>query len=536
MIDPKLSRSQVDHAVTNSATLRVMLSYASPRQQSKALTHIRDSGLDAVDLGIAIAVNVSPQELAQLEYTTGAVDVWVDSVCSVSLDSALAAISADHAYRIDSTLDGEGIVVAVLDTGVDATHPDLEGRILATKRFTTSSISDVKGHGTHVASIIAGSGIASNKLYRGVAPKASILIGKVLGDDGYGYNSDTIAGILWAVDNGARVINVSLGNPNNYTYSSPMSYALREAAAKGVVVVVSAGNSGPAIGSIGSPGNDPTVICVGNMRDDHTLHYTSSRGPTNDGRSKPDFVCPGVDITAARSTACSMTATVGYPQYTTLTGTSMAAPIMSGVCALILQKNPNYTPDDVKNALVDHATLLTEGAITANDQGLGVIDAFRIHHTVAPATERNVVHLSPGLKAAVLGDYGLSSMMNYGVIDIYSGNRPQAAHYAPTGTRLARISKGGLAFTRGDYTAGLTLDRSFVGVLKDTGDWILTPVANGVAGWWRWTWYLDDPGTSNPYYPRVDGLVSENLFLSNTTIDVTHPPTLIDSFFLAFAE
>lgn len=146
-----------------------------------------------------------------------------------------------------------------------------------------------------------------------------------------------------------------------------------------------------------------------------------------------------------------------------------------------------------------------------------------------------MVKISTGLASALLGDYGLSRMMNRGVIDIYSGSPPEYAHFAPPGTWLGRITTNGLVFVPGNPTNGLVLDRSERGVLKDSGDWVLKGVANGTAGWWRWKWYQNDPNTTDPYYPRVDGAVGDSLFLNTTTITPsTSVP--IDRFYLTFGE
>lgn len=146
-----------------------------------------------------------------------------------------------------------------------------------------------------------------------------------------------------------------------------------------------------------------------------------------------------------------------------------------------------------------------------------------------------MIRLSPGLASNVLGDYGLARMLGFGVIEVYSGSPPPYAHWAPTGTRLARVTRDGGAFQAGDPTYGLPLDRSQPGALRDTGNWVLTGVADGRAGWWRWRWFLDDPGTTDPYYPRLDGVVNDSLFLPTKTITagLVIP---VDQFYLTFGS
>jgi hypothetical protein len=133
----------------------------------------------------------------------------------------------------------------------------------------------------------------------------------------------------------------------------------------------------------------------------------------------------------------------------------------------------------------------------------------------------------------MLGNYGLALMMEYGVIDIYSGAQPELAQFAPTGTRLGRVTKGGGVWFPNEQANGLTLDQGTPGALMDTGDWVLTGIANGTAGWWRWKWNLSDTDAADPYYPRVDGMVGESLVLADTAITVvTSFP--IDRFYLTF--
>lgn len=129
-----------------------------------------------------------------------------------------------------------------------------------------------------------------------------------------------------------------------------------------------------------------------------------------------------------------------------------------------------------------------------------------------------MIQLSPGLIANLLGQHGLARMLEYGVIDLYGGVAPAQAQDAPTCPLLGRITVGGLPFTEGSTTNGLTLNRSDPVALQDTGDWVLTGVRCGEATWWRWRWSLADPNTADPYYPRMDGLVGESLFLPSAMI------------------
>lgn len=169
--------------------------------------------------------------------------------------------------------EGQGVKVAVLDTGVDAGHPDLAGRIAEAKDFSGSpSTDDHFGHGTHVASIVGGTGAASSGTRRGVAPHADLLIGKVLGDDGYGSESSVIDGMEWAAAEHAKVVNMSLGSDADTDGTDPMSQAVNTlTASTDTLFVVAAGNAGPGPSTVGSPGAADAALTVGAVDRDDSL-------------------------------------------------------------------------------------------------------------------------------------------------------------------------------------------------------------------------------------------------------------------------
>lgn len=219
--------------------------------------------------------------------------VWLDGRVSASLDRSTAQIGAPDVWK--SGLRGERVKVAVLDTGADQTHPDLAGRIASAEDFSGSSgTGDAFGHGTHVASIVGGSGRASGGTRQGVAPAAELMIGKVLGDDGFGTESQVIAGMEWAAAQGAEVVNMSLGSDAPSDGSDPMSLALNELSeSSDALFVVAAGNSGPGTGTIGSPGAADAALTVGAVDRDDSLAPFSSRGPrAGDDGVKPDVTAP----------------------------------------------------------------------------------------------------------------------------------------------------------------------------------------------------------------------------------------------------
>jgi serine protease AprX len=255
----------------------------------------------------------------------------------------------------------------VVDTGADVTHPDLAGRVTATRDFTGQGFSDGHGHGTHVCGIASGSGAASDGKYTGVAPDAFLMVAKVLKADGAGFTSDVMAGVEWAVSQRAQVINLSLGSSGPSDGTDALSAACDAAWGRGVVVCVAAGNDGPASGAVGSPGSARKVITVGATDDVDAIAGFSSRGPTQDGRQKPDVCCPGVGIAAPRAAGTAMGSVVD-DRYTRASGTSMATPHASGAAALILQANPAFTPDQVKGRLMETAKNL---GLDGNTQGAG---------------------------------------------------------------------------------------------------------------------------------------------------------------------
>ncbi|HEX9824688.1 MAG TPA: S8 family serine peptidase [Actinomycetota bacterium] len=322
-------------------------------------------------LGDAIAESAEPGGDDPLE---GVQRIWLDAEVGVALDRSVAQIRADVAHA--RGIDGTGVRVAVLDTGIDTTHPDLQGKVSESRNFTTSaSTSDGFGHGTHVASIIAGSGAASNGAYRGVAPGATILNGKVLGDNGSGLASWVIGGMEWAVDSGADVVNMSLGGGAT-DGTDPMSVAVNTLTAEsGALFVIAAGNNGPLTRTIGTPGAADAALTVGAVSRTDSLAFFSSRGPRlGDFAIKPDLTAPGVDIVAARAAGTSMGTPVDA-RYTRASGTSMATPHAAGAAALLLQGHPGWEAGDVKSALVTSA--VPRAANTVYEQGGGRLDVGR---------------------------------------------------------------------------------------------------------------------------------------------------------------
>ncbi|MER7517712.1 S8 family serine peptidase [Streptomyces sp. NPDC126499] len=276
--------------------------------------------------------------------------LWLDRKVRATLERSTAQVHAPEAWAAD--YDGTGTKVAVLDTGADAEHPDLKGRIAASENFTDSDTADDRqGHGTHTLSTVGGSGAASGGRKKGVAPGADLLNGKVLNDSGSGATSWIIAGMEWAVAQGADVVSMSLGNPSETDCTDPMSVAAEQLGREeGTLFVVAAGNSGPSLNTVSSPGCAPSVLTVGATdRDDSTASF-SSRGPTTLGHTlKPEIAAPGVAISAAAAGGR------GVYAYQGMSGTSMATPHVAGAAAILRQRHPDWTAQRIKAALVSSA-------------------------------------------------------------------------------------------------------------------------------------------------------------------------------------
>jgi serine protease AprX len=296
---------------------------------------------------------------------------------------------------------GQGIGIAVIDSGISP-HAALANKVVANVSLVTGdpSVGDAFGHGTHIAGLIAGSGSPAKyvtPLYNGgIAPGAQLVNVRVLGADGVGRTSDVIAGIEWAIAHrtqyNIRVINLSLGHPvMEPAATDPLCEAVADAVRAGIVVVAAAGNDGVApdgsriLGGIMSPGNSPWAITVGALntwgtakRSDDTVTTYSSRGPTRfDMGVKPDVAAPGNKIISLEANGAYLPGAYsslhkagwGTNAYMQLSGTSMAAPIVSGGVALLLQGAPSMIPAQVKMALQAGATYVPDGGLMGAGAG-----------------------------------------------------------------------------------------------------------------------------------------------------------------------
>ena len=254
------------------------------------------------------------------------------------------------APQVWSRTQGSGASVAVIDTGIDSTHPDLAGQVAGGVNIIDpahpDNWKDDEGHGTHVSGTIAGNG--KNGGIAGVAPMAKLYAVKVLDKDGNGNYSDVIAGIEWAMNHGIKIANMSLGADEG---SEPLHRAVQAALAKGMLIIAAAGNSG---GPVGYPGAYPEAVAVGaSDSSDHVAPF-SSHGP------EVAYIAPGVDILSLKMGG----------GYTSLSGTSMASPHISGLAALAFSQGAT-TPSALRAAL-DGAARPIAG-LTPDAEGRGMV-------------------------------------------------------------------------------------------------------------------------------------------------------------------
>jgi len=341
------------------------------------------------------AAQVPAEGIAALAEDPDVERISYDAPVRALLDVALKAVHGDLAPAGLGGLTGSGIGIALIDTGVQE-HADLQRTRLPEQIQEVEivgrekGLADYYGHGTHVAGILAGNGAASSgeeafRTFRGVAPGARLISLRALQPDGSGTTSDVLAAIDWVVTHrrahNIRVLNLSLGHPVYESYvTDPLCRAVRRAVQAGIVVVTAAGNGGrvgSGFATIVSPANEPSVITVGAMddsgtvaREDDVLAGYSAKGPTLiDSIVKPDLVAPGSFLVSLRAVGSRLD--VGHPEavlqlgdysttqprdapgsYLTLSGTSLAAPLVAGTAALMLQQDTDLTPSDVKARLM----------------------------------------------------------------------------------------------------------------------------------------------------------------------------------------
>jgi subtilisin family serine protease len=405
-----------DAASRNAATRSVRRQeFNKARNRLAAL--LQGRGRIKHDLRIinGVAANINPAALDQLAKDDTVARVEPDVTARITLDTSVDEIHARETWQLsdgnNNPLTGVGKRIAIIDTGVDYAHPDLGGclgpncKVIGGWNFLANNADplDDNGHGTHVAATAAGNG-----LLKGVAPDAKILAYKVCNSGGSCSGSDIIRAIDYATDpdrdgdlsDHVDVASMSLGGGGNP--DDAMSIAVDNASYAGVVCTVAAGNSGPGISTINSPGTARSAITVAaacksaqvgvDSRCAGPVASFSSRGPLVwDGSDlhKPDVSAPGVNICAARfANAFAGSPTCFDTQHVRISGTSMATPHVAGAAALIRQAYPGYDPEQVKLLLKTSARSL---GVSANDQGAGEIDL----RAAIPSSTK--VSVQPGL-------------------------------------------------------------------------------------------------------------------------------------------
>ncbi|MBK8051568.1 MAG: S8 family serine peptidase [Anaerolineales bacterium] len=366
-------------------------------QQAQFVANAQAAGVEVqvnrnfVYLLNGVALSTKAGGIPTLRSLPGVTGVFPDYLVKADLKESVPLVGAPTVWQLHDAdglpVTGEGIDVAIIDTGIDYTHPDLGGcfgptcRVRGGYDFWNNDADpfDDHNHGTHVAGIVAARGV-----FTGVAPGANLWAIKVLSGGGYGFSSTVIAGVERAADldgdpltvDPADVANMSLGGSGNP--DDPKSLAVDAAVDAGVVMAVAAGNYGPYSGSIISPGTARKAITVAaSDKEDHIAGF-SSRGPIPGYPSvpKPDITAPGVAITSSIPTA----------QYAAYSGTSMAAPHVAGAAALLMQLHPDWPPHYIKSILMNSALDLGESIYAQGAGRLQVNKAATASMLVLPAT------------------------------------------------------------------------------------------------------------------------------------------------------
>lgn len=288
---------------------------------------------------------------------------------------------------IDKIYVGAGVTIAVLDTGVGR-HPDLAGRVLAFRDFVNGRqiMYDDSGHGTHVCGIICGSGSASGGRFRGLAPSASLVVGKVLDDKGNGCTEHMLQGLRWILEMQEqyhiRILNISvgIGDLQDKEKERAIKDELERVYERGIIVICAAGNKGPKSGTISSLGTSRRFITVGCHDGDYYRGYPgrcdsySGRGDALSTLRKPDIVAPGTNIVSCNVFYSRNRGRI-QNAYVSKSGTSMATPIISGAAALALEKNPSMSGEEFRKKLTATATDMGE---VWNKQGWGMVNVKRL--------------------------------------------------------------------------------------------------------------------------------------------------------------
>ncbi|MDH3804661.1 MAG: S8 family peptidase, partial [Gammaproteobacteria bacterium] len=438
-----------DAPIEKSATVAATTSYIVQGQSvatvADAVRAVGGEVTQELTIINAVGAQLTETQLSELKAADPSIRIHLDGVVEIAGGNGQGIPTAEHPNLIgadqlwDEGITGLGVTVAVLDTGAhrfDGLKYDTNGasRILATYvvEFDTEDPSsypywhDPNGHGTHVAGIIVNSeGSKKSRRPNGVAPDANLVVVDAFDSLGQATYLDIIQGINWVVMNKARfdirILNLSLSAPpRSHYWDDPMNQAVMAAWQAGIVVVASAGNTGPDAMTIGVPGNVPYVITVGAMSDNETpkdsgddfLASFSAAGPTHEGFVKPELVAPGGHVVSMMQKNGRIATTHSEfhdkGTYFTMSGTSQAAAVVSGTVALMLQADPSLTPDDVKCRVMSSArpAVAADGTLAYSvfQQGAGMVDAYAAVHSDAGGCANNGMDIN----------LDLTNQMHYG--------------------------------------------------------------------------------------------------------------------------
>ncbi|MBI2329974.1 S8 family serine peptidase [Candidatus Daviesbacteria bacterium] len=364
-----------------------------------------------------VALDITEEEAQKVKKSNFVKKIYPNYKVKATLDSSSGLIKAPDAWNLTDSqgnnLTGRDIKIGIIDTGIDYTHPDLGG--CSTQQVQDGGCSKVIGgydfinedndpiddhfHGTHVAGIAAGNGtLANGQQIKGIAPDAKIVAYKVLDNEGNGSQALVMSAIERSSDpnqdgdfsDHLDVINLSLGAPGSP--DDPVSLAIDRAADKGVVAVIAAGNSGPDEATVGSPGVARKALTVGANDKDNKLAYFSSRGPvlfapgSDYNLLKPDVTAPGVGICAAELGEILSSRRCLDGRHISISGTSMAAPHVAGVAALVKQAHPLWSAEEIKNAIITTTTDLGLSSIILGNGEVNALKAVQATLNISPAS------------------------------------------------------------------------------------------------------------------------------------------------------
>lgn len=330
-----------------------------PTQQNiNAINNLGGVIEEEYDIIDGFAITLTVEALDELQEKGFVDEIEYDYDVSTMLSDSSSKVNA-VSIRENQGITGQDINVAVLDSGI-SNHEHLD--VSLDRDHTGDGIQDRNGHGTHVAGIIA----SKHPENTGITPDANIQNIKVLNDEGQGKASNVIKGLETAINNDADIITLSLGAEiEQCDGTDAISRAVDQVTNQGIITIVAAGNTGPEQGTITSPGCARNAITVGAINNQNRITEFSARGPTYDGRNKPDIVAPGSQIISTHLNN----------EMIALSGTSMAAPHISGIAAMSKQKEPSLTPQQFKNLLKDTATDIGRDY---NQQGAGLANTQKL--------------------------------------------------------------------------------------------------------------------------------------------------------------